>query len=298
MRDADTYPPEPVEQGLVVQRRTPCSACKLNSQVAWCVSADLSVDEQHVGTLCVMRNGGRSSFGLDQMRSLQLFASWAAIAISNAQKVSEARERARSERERIATHLHDHAAQGLGLIGLKLEQLGEYLAAAGQVDGWEQLAIARALTQDILQQVRAAFGELRPQTPADEDLVSALARCVDTFRETSQLPVEFTVTGPCSLPPDLQIQTLHIVREALVNVRRHAQAQYVQVHVVGDAHGVRIIVQDDGTGFDVTQIGKDRHHLGMTIMQERAQRSGGNLTIKTSPGHGTQVVLGFRLQRP
>lgn len=291
-RDIGTPPPVPLEQGQVVQHRSACAACKLNRQVAWCASADLTAREQHIGTLCVMRGAGRPPFGPEQMRTLEMFSAWAAIAIANAQRVRDARESDRAERDRIAAHLHDHAAQSLGLLGLKLQQLEEQLVADGESNTRAQLTAVRALSQEVLHQVRAAFSDLRPQ-PLQEDLVTALTRCIDAFQDTAHVQVEFTVTGVCSLPPELQTQALHIVREALVNIRRHAEAKLVRVHLARDNESVRVIVQDDGCGFNLKTIGKDRQHLGTTIMRERAQRSGGSLTIETSPGHGTRITLRY-----
>jgi two-component system, NarL family, nitrate/nitrite sensor histidine kinase NarX len=118
---------------------------------------------------------------------------------------------------------------------------------------------------------------------------------VEAFRETAQLPVEFSITGLASLPPAVQTQALHIVREALINVRRHACAHMVHVRLVCSAESIRITVQDDGIGFDLTQAGADRLHLGTTIMRERASGSGGVLLIDTQPGRGTSVTVQYPL---
>ncbi len=234
-----------------------------------------------------MRSIGRPPFSDDQRHVLEIFAVWAGAVIANAQKVHAMHEAARAERERIAAHLHDNAAQSLNLLKLKLEQLEA--AVGGQIDAsaGRQLAELRTMSQDILAQVRAAFGDLRPVAPPNEDLVTALATCVEAFRETAQLPVEFSITGLGSLPPAIQTQALHIVREALINVKRHAHAQMVRVSLVCSAESIGITVQDDGSGFDLTQVGTDRLHLGITIIRERAMRSGGVLLIDTQPQQGT-----------
>lgn len=242
-----------------------------------------------------MRAVGREPFSANQMRVLEIFAVWAGAAIANAQRVRAIHEATRDERERIAAHLHDNAAQRLTLLKLKLEQLEA--AVGGQIDASaaRQLAEARTISQDILGEVRAAFGDLRPAAPPDEDLVTALATCVEAFRETAEVPVEFSIAGVGSLPPAVQTQALHIVREALVNVKRHARAQMVRVSLVCSAESIGITVQDDGLGFDLTQAGTDRLHLGITIMRERAIRSGGVLLIDTQPARGTRVTVQYPL---
>lgn len=293
--DAGVATPEALERGQLVQRPDTCSVCTLSAQTVWCASADLAAAGRPVGTLCVMRAVGREPFSANQMRVLEIFAVWAGAAIANAQRVRAIHEATRDERERIAAHLHDNAAQRLTLLKLKLEQLEA--AVGGQIDASaaRQLAEARTISQDILGEVRAAFGDLRPAAPPDEDLVTALATCVEAFRETAEVPVEFSIAGVGSLPPAVQTQALHIVREALVNVKRHARAQMVRVSLVCSAESIGITVQDDGLGFDLTQAGTDRLHLGITIMRERAIRSGGVLLIDTQPARGTRVTVQYPL---
>jgi signal transduction histidine kinase len=293
--DAGVPTPETLGRGQIVQRPGTCSVCTLSAQTVWCASADLAAAGRPVGTLCVMRTIGRPPFSNDQMRVLAIFAGWAGAVIANAQKVRAMHESARAERERIAAHLHDNAAQNLSLLKLKLEQLEA--AVGGQIDAsaGRQLAEAKTISQAILAEVRGAFGDLRPVAPANEDLVTALATCVEAFRETAQLPVEFSITGLGSLPSATQTQALHIVREALVNVKRHARAQMARVSLVCTAESIAITIQDDGIGFDLTQAGTDSLHLGTTIMRERASRSGGVLLIETQPGRGTRVTVQYPL---
>ncbi len=74
---------------------------------------------------------------------------------------------------------------------------------------------------------------------------------------------------------------------------RHAQARPVQVKLSGDTEAIRIIIRGDGAGFDVCAIGADSRHLGTTLMHERAQRSGGFLTLHSLPGRGTAVTVHY-----
>ena len=143
-----------------------------------------------------------------------------------------------------------------------------------------------------MNQIRAAFGELL-QASANDDLVSAIADCVDDFRQACQVKADLVVAGRCTLPRDKQIQAVRIVQEALVNVRRHAQAKSVQVKLSGDTEAIRIIIKDDGAGFDVYEVGADYSHLGTMLMHERAQRSGGFLTLQSLPGRGTEVTVHY-----
>lgn len=88
----------------------------------------------------------------------------------------------------------------------------------------------------------------------------------------------------------MQVQVLHIVQEALSNVRKHAHATQVVLEVrKGEAW--RIVVRDDGQGFSMGVRPRQSTHVGMRIMQERAQRIGALVQVQTDPEQGTSVVL-------
>ena len=284
-----------LESGHVVHRHGTCSACKLLAKVDWCASVTLGANGERVGTLCAMRRQPRGPFEEDDLLALQVFAEWAALAVANAQRLRAAQELERAERRRIAAHLHDNAAQALTVIGLRLDQVEEELDNSANGDTVAQLQSAKTLSKELMNQIRAAFGELL-QGSTNDDLVSAVADCVDDFREACQVKTELIVAGRCALPRDKQIQAVRIVQEALANVRRHAQARSVQVKLSGDTEAIRIIISDDGTGFDVCAIGTDNRHLGTTLMHERAQRSGGFLTLHSLPGRGTEVTVHYPVQ--
>jgi len=285
------YPP--MDRDIVIQRSEPCATCRLLPHVAACASAPLYADGQQFGMLCAARTAQRPSFDAEQLRLLQVLALCAAIAISNARRMRAAHEFQRSQRERIAAHLHDNAAQSLSIVGLKVDRVAATLGPALSEEAAEQLRAIKNTSQQLMAQVRAAFGELRQADPESDDLVTALANCIETFMQTARLPVEFSVAGACSLPSETQAQALLIVREALNNVARHARASSVQVKLLGDSQALRIVVADDGVGFDLQAVGKDQRHLGTILMHERAQRSGGSLLVVSHPGRGTQVLITY-----
>ena len=128
------------------------------------------------------------------------------------------------------------------MIGLQFDQVEVELDNAASGDTVAQLQAAETLCKELMNQIRAAFGELL-QASANDDLVSAIADCVDDFRQACQVKADLVVAGRCTLPRDKQIQAVRIVQEALVNVRRHAQAKSVQVKLSGDTEAIRIIIE-------------------------------------------------------
>jgi two-component system nitrate/nitrite sensor histidine kinase NarX len=92
------------------------------------------------------------------------------------------------------------------------------------------------------------------------------------------------------LPADVQVQLLHVVQEALSNVRKHAQARQVHVRLVHQPHW-QIDIEDDGRGFDPAADAHDESHVGLRIMRERAAKVGAAVQLQSQPGVGTRVRI-------
>jgi two-component system nitrate/nitrite sensor histidine kinase NarX len=223
-------------------------------------------------------------------------ANSAAIAISNARLAETSRRQAErsavlSERERLAADLHDNLAQTLGFLNLKTERVEETLAAGRVTDAIGELRQMKPTISVAYQQVRAALTGLSEPQPTNGNLAEKLATCVADFSYETGPLIALTIVDDSALllPQVTQAQVLHIVREALSNAHRHAQATQVQIRVSRADGEARFMVADDGCGFDLDSVEGD-DHLGLAIMQTRAQRSGGYLTIDSTPGAGTKVV--------
>ncbi|MCC6191430.1 MAG: type IV pili methyl-accepting chemotaxis transducer N-terminal domain-containing protein [Anaerolineales bacterium] len=289
-----------------------CSVCRFFDTAAagQCAAAPLRVGEHTLGALCAVRAKNGQPFNRDESRALTLLANSAAIAIANARLVEAGRQQARqtailAERERLAAELHDHLAQTLAALGLKIERVrqactpAEAGAAAAELEAMEA-AVARAYRQ-----VRAALVDLQEPPgraePAAESDAEALARaveaCVAEFRNATGLAVDLRLPDPAALrlPRLAQVQAVHVVREALANVRRHAQARQAWVTVERANGEVRFAVEDDGRGFDLEAVESDKH-LGLAIIRARAERSGGCLSIASTPGSGTRVTAVFPVE--
>jgi two-component system nitrate/nitrite sensor histidine kinase NarX len=91
------------------------------------------------------------------------------------------------------------------------------------------------------------------------------------------------------------VQVLHILREALTNIRQHARAERVQLQIRAIAGQAIFTLEDDGRGFDLNQPSKT-DHFGLQIMRTRAERSGGGLRVISAPGGGTRIEISFPLR--
>jgi two-component system nitrate/nitrite sensor histidine kinase NarX len=194
-----------------------------------------------------------------------------------------------TERALLAQELHDSIAQALAFLKIQVQLLR---SALGRRD---EAAVDRTVAE-IETGVLECYGDVREllmhfRTRADaEDIEPALRTTLRKFQLQTGLDTSVEVTGHgVALPNDLQVQVLHIVQEALSNVRKHAGATAVQVKVQ-QAPAWTFTVSDDGRGFDTaTQVDED--HVGLRIMAERAARIGARLHVNAQPGLGTTVQL-------
>ena len=124
-------------------------------------------------------------------------------------------------------------------------------------------------------------------------LLESLGDYVERFSDLSGLPTELIVEGTdCSFNPAVEVQLLRIAQEALANARKHAKAGCARVVLSMDPKGSRLVVEDDGQGFDPQNLVRGPWpHLGLQSMQERAAAVGARFTLDTAPGKGTKVIV-------
>ena len=194
------------------------------------------------------------------------------------------------ERGLIARELHDSIAQSLAFLKIQTQLLRDAIAkdnGAARDRSLDELDVG---VRECLADVRELLVHFRTRTQ-DEDIEDALRATLSKFEHQTGLPTTLTMTGQgLPLAPDVQIQVLHIVQEALSNVRKHAGARHVELRVQRHPHW-RFEVIDDGLGFDPQAVPPDSLHVGLGIMRERAQRIGATLTLDSGLGAGTRVTL-------
>jgi len=223
-------------------------------------------------------------------------ADQAAVAVQNARLITASRGRAAlEERYRLARDLHDSAGQELFSLTLELRAAhraldhGRLSDAAGV---GRRLAVLEELAYAALRDMRGLVFELHPTLLHAEGLVAAVRReaealaARETLHTTTTLPPE-----RLTLDPTVELELYRLVKEALHNSVKHADATTVHVEIRQDpAEGRRLVVEiaDDGVGFDplVPSGG-----LGLVSMRERAERVGGRLTLESVPAGGTRVRI-------
>ena len=189
------------------------------------------------------------------------------------------------ERKRIARCLHDDVIQDLAALSYSLEAE----AMHGSTEHRLLLGTSGAILQQNLRALRDVTGDLYPPDLDRVEFLAALrhvaerlvARGIDVRIEASEIP---------DLDSDRAVILYRVAREALTNASKHARAQHVVVLLHEDAGLIRLTVRDDGCGFDPAATAPDGH-VGLRIMRDASNVSGGNLAVESRLGEGTTIVL-------
>src|SRR6476659_3219286 len=184
---------------------------------------------------------------------------------------------ATAERERIGRDLHDLLGHTLSLITLKLE-LARKLAERDPARSQRELEEAERVARHALAEVRSAVTGIR-----SADLAAELASA-RLLLESSHVHLDYDAP-PVDLPPDVERGLALVLREAVTNVARHAQATRVRIAFAREPRVVQLCVDDDGRG----GVGADGNGLGG--MRDRVRALGGTLSIASPSGRGTQVLV-------
>lgn len=245
-----------------------------------------------VGELLIAPRGPREAFSpadQDLLRDLARQISPAAHAVRLTTELQRSRERLvtarEEERRRLRRDLYDGLGPQLAAIILKLETARNRLGHDPVADAL--LSDLAARTRAAVTDIRRLVYALRPPALDDLGLIQALREAAGQYGEPGiTITVEVLESLP-SLPAAVEVAAYRIALEALTNVVRHAKARRCTVRVVTTpASGVLSIeVKDDGCGFGETP----RMGVGLTSMRERAEESGGTLTVLAMPGEGTSV---------
>jgi PAS domain S-box-containing protein len=195
------------------------------------------------------------------------------------------------ERRRIARELHDQLGQQLTALRLTLEMLKSHAVEGTevrvQVETLEQLALQ--LDEDVGFRV----WELRPTVLKELGLRAALTSYVRKWSEHFGIPARLHTSRSTDDPLTSELETMvyRLAQEALNNVAKHARADHVDVVLERGSENLSLIVEDNGVGFDPSNLETVGGGLGLIGMRERAALVGAHLQIESTPGRGTTVIV-------
>ena len=253
------------------------------------LAVPLRVNGGVIGVLDVVNKAG--GFTEEDVPVMSLFATQAAMAIEHARLQQQAEQLAvLAERQRLARELHDSVTQSLYSVTLYANAAALALAAGkGDVTAG-YLQELQETAQEGMRDMRLLIFQLHPPVLEVEGLVAALQARLAAVEGRAGLPTEFRVEGERRLPIAIEAELFWIAQEALNNVRKHAAAQHVTVHLHFTAATIALEVLDDGVGFDPGAVPAERRG-GLRTIAERTAHMGGKLTYASMPGAGTRVKV-------
>jgi signal transduction histidine kinase len=244
-----------------------------------------------IGAFYLTEKEGESNFTIADQELIQLLAAHAAIAITNARLYEQSRELSiLSERNRLALELHDAVSQKLFSLVLNAEAAATLLDRDAN-EARAQVVKLQELATQALDELRSLIFELRPPDLERDGLCGALRKHVDVLRRLQ--PTQIELKGDLELAPDLRRDqdVFRIAQEALQNALRHAHATHILLRLRAEDGRLLLDVEDDGVGFDPDAADVRSQRLGLTSMEERAQRLGARLEVRSAQGAGTTVHL-------
>jgi signal transduction histidine kinase len=244
-----------------------------------------------IGAFYLTEKLGAADFGDGDQELIELLAAHAAIAITNARLYEQSRELSvLSERNRLALDLHDAVSQKLFGLVLAAESAQTLLDRSPEA-AREQVAKLQSLAQEARDELRSLVFELRPPDLERDGLCGALRKHVEVLRRLQPVAIDLDLDAAVEREPARDRELLRIAQEALHNSLRHARAQHLFVRLRRENGRLLLEIEDDGVGFDPRAPAVRSAHLGLTSMEERAERVGASLEVRSAPGAGTTVRI-------
>ena len=199
------------------------------------------------------------------------------------------------ERTLLAHELHDSLAQTLASLRFQVTILEENIL--------ENITIEREEVTRLHESIDEAYREVRGlithfRAPMDKQgLIPALEKQISDFKSNCDISVFFQNEWSNDLKSEQEFQVIRIVQEALANVRKHSQARTVRILARSSDSLNEVLIEDDGIGLINQKLSNSLgEHIGLSVMEERALRIGGKITIDSETGEGTQILLTFPSQ--
>jgi PAS domain S-box-containing protein len=195
--------------------------------------------------------------------------------------------RAREEEAgRIAGDIHDDPLQKMAALALRVSMLRERL---GDPEALRQLEAIEATVAQAIRSLRTLLFDLRPTVLDQQGLAAALRELGQRLAGDRSVAFSLEDRMATEPPPDSRVVCYRIASEALSNALKHARASRIEVSLTSEGAGTRVVIRDDGVGFDPDGFRTAPGHLGLVGMRERADLAGGRFTVRSAPGGGTTV---------
>ncbi|HEY7357295.1 MAG TPA: GAF domain-containing sensor histidine kinase [Ktedonobacterales bacterium] len=253
-----------------------------------------------IGVLETAHTSNQEGFDARDLDLLRTLAAQAATAVANSRLYQELRaERDQvitmqeDLRKRLARDLHDGPAQVLASVAMRLDFARKLLIHEPDKVDEELRGIGEQVTR-VTREVRDMLFDLRPLVLEAEGLAVALERFLERFKSLGGPKMHLLGEYRQRLPYLTETTVFSITQEAVNNVLKHARARNCWIEIQEEPQALRVIVRDDGVGFDVQAVRQNyaqRGSWGLLNMRERAALVDGILTFQSQPGGGSIISL-------
>jgi PAS domain S-box-containing protein len=200
-----------------------------------------------------------------------------------------------NQRRNIARELHDRIGQNLAALNINLSIIRKQLSPEGGDKVTAQFDDSTRLIEEMIGHVRDLMGDLRPHLLEDYGLVAALRRYAQLFAGRYGLSVNLQETSKPfpRFSVDVETTLFRVAQEAMNNVALHAQATQVSLQLEKPDETIRLVIADNGIGFDPSPSARREKTpgWGLISMRERIEAIGGTFRVVSSAGQGTQIIL-------
>ncbi len=262
--------------------------CEGHPEMTSLLGVPIQIDDQLLGLLYLCDRKDGEPFSEQDQWVVEVMASYAAMAIVNS-RLREQRTRLAmlEERERISMELHDGVIQSLYAIGMQVELLSGSTANSLAA---EMRNLIQSLNR-VIEDIRSYIQDLKAETYGQKPVAECLQDMLNQVHIPEKLKVSLEAPSMrAPFPPTTFEAICQIAHEAVSNVVRHADATNLSIRVSSDEDLFRIVITDDGRGFDVASV-RPRSGLGLRNIQQRARLHGGYVEIKSAPGEGTRLTI-------
>jgi signal transduction histidine kinase len=256
----------------------------------YAAATPLTSHEELVGVLSAYRDGHRGPFSDEDVEFMELFASIIAAAMHNPRLFARSEELGITrERNRIAREMHDTLGSEMASLLRKVELAEVSLDQNPQRARAELKEVGSGL-QNAISELRRVLAALRPLELEKDGLLASTRRLVRDFENQTSVPVTFHVEG--SLPPlnpRVEMTLFRVLQECATNIHKHAQASAVSVTLQADGKQLSLTVEDNGQGFDTSNL-EASGGMGLKNIRNRVETAGGTLDVASAPEKGTRVT--------
>jgi signal transduction histidine kinase len=250
--------------------------------------------------LMIVTSDTADAFDEDQLGQLGALASYALVALQNAQLIFDLRQerekllsKEEEVRHQLARDLHDGPAQALAAITMNVEFI-KRLLERDPARVLPELDKLGALAKRTTHEVRTMLFELRPLALETQGLDVTLAQYLERFQGNGTAIILDAANVSAQLDTKTEGTLFNIIQESINNALKHAKPEHVWVRIKQTPTAIETVIEDDGRGFDVAKVKASydkRGSFGLLNIEERAALMGGMAELDSAPGKGTRVKV-------